>query len=450
MATIQQIEQQLLSYSATGNTLALKNLLTSLTTTELASISSTVNGNVLTNLAYAPITETARASSIRDFMQKLGPNVPVSAIGTAMERFAASGNVAALDAVTDYLDVNQKGTIPQVALSNTLLNLLHAPITETARASSTRDFMQKLGPNVPVSAIGTAMERFASSGNVAALDAVTDYLDVNQKGAISQATLGNTLIGLAYTGGILSADVTAQAVEDFMTKFGPNVPTSALSSAIERLVTNAAGLDGILNNISAYQFAQLPQSTLASLTHFGNIVGNYNNYETINGTEGHDQIFGLGGSDIINGGGGHDSLFGDVGNDRLHGGTGVDLLMGGQNGDTYLFNRGDSADTIREDGGSDTLILGTGIARDQLWFQKSGTDLVIRVIGGTDMITVDDWYLSTGFHVETIKTAAGNILTDTKVQNLVNAMAGMSVPSGTTMTQSEHAALDAVIAANWT
>ncbi|MFN6979102.1 MAG: calcium-binding protein [Gemmobacter sp.] len=65
----------------------------------------------------------------------------------------------------------------------------------------------------------------------------------------------------------------------------------------------------------------------------------------ITGTDGHDDLFGLGGNDTLRGGEKSDFLFGGPGRDVLHGEGGNDRLWGG-NARDRLFG-GDGDDTIR-------------------------------------------------------------------------------------------------------
>lgn len=157
----------------------------------------------------------------------------------------------------------------------------------------------------------------------------------------------------------------------------------------------------------------------------------------------------------MSGGAGNDTLNGLAGNDTLDGGAGTDTLVGGTGNDTYKFGLGYGSDSITENdstaGNTDILSFASGTARDQIWFTHTGNDLVLQIIGTTDKMTVSGWYtVGTAAYVEQIKTAAGNVLLDTKVQNLVNAMAGLTMPSTTTMSAAYHTQLDPVIAANWT
>jgi hypothetical protein len=96
-------------------------------------------------------------------------------------------------------------------------------------------------------------------------------------------------------------------------------------------------------------------------------------------------------------------------------------------------------------------LFGPGIAADQLWFARLGSDLEVRVIGADDKLLLRNWYLGNRYHVEQFKTSDGKLLLDSQVQNLVNAMAGFVMPAAGQMTLSPslQSSLNAVIAANW-
>ena len=92
-----------------------------------------------------------------------------------------------------------------------------------------------------------------------------------------------------------------------------------------------------------------------------------------------------------------------------------------------------------------------GVAKDQIWFQHSGNNLVVSIIGTSDQLTVQDWYRGTQYRVEQFKTAAGEMLLASQVQNLVNAMAAFAPPAAgeTTLSDDYAAQLAPTIAANW-
>ena len=140
----------------------------------------------------------------------------------------------------------------------------------------------------------------------------------------------------------------------------------------------------------------------------------------------------------------------------ISGGLGNDSVIGGLGNDTYVFGRGDHADTIKDidatAGNTDVLSFLSGVAHDQLWFRQSASSLVVSIIGTSDKVTVQDWFSSANNQVEQIRTADGNhTLLSGQVQNLVTAMAALTVPTAgqTSLTVAQHAALDAVIAASW-
>ena len=91
------------------------------------------------------------------------------------------------------------------------------------------------------------------------------------------------------------------------------------------------------------------------------------------------------------------------------------------------------------------------IATDQLWFRQVGNSLEVSVIGTTDSFTISDWYLGSEYQVEQFKTADGETLLESQVQNLVQAMAAFAPPAAgqTTLPQNYAPTLNPVIAANW-
>lgn len=148
-------------------------------------------------------------------------------------------------------------------------------------------------------------------------------------------------------------------------------------------------------------------------------------------------------------------LTGNQAANTLDGQGGLDVLTGGLGNDTYLLKRGYAADRIVENDATvnnlDIVQFGVDIAADQLWLRRVGNDLHVSVIGTADQITVQNWYLGNAYHTEQLKSGNGKTLSDANVQNLVNAMAGMTPPpmGQTNLTAAQHAQLDGVIAANW-
>ena len=118
--------------------------------------------------------------------------------------------------------------------------------------------------------------------------------------------------------------------------------------------------------------------------------------DALDGGDGNDYVYGGDGDDVVQGGAGYDYLFGENGNDRLDGGTGGDSINGGLGNNTYLFGKGDGADTIFSmvDTTADklnTLQFKAGVLPGEVALSTSTTSLVIKIAGTTDQITVRDY-----------------------------------------------------------
>jgi Ca2+-binding RTX toxin-like protein len=183
----------------------------------------------------------------------------------------------------------------------------------------------------------------------------------------------------------------------------------------------------------------------------------------LNGDAGNDTLIGGAGNDILLGGTGADMLVGGAGNDLLggdglyggpggddvlDGGAGNDRLVGGFGSDTYLFGRGDGQDTInnRADGWNGTLDttpskrdvvqFKAGIAPTDVQLSRYSDNLVIKLIGSTDQITVENYFdgdgtASSGFVVEEIRFDNGTAWTLATVKSMVlNGTAGNDAITG--------------------
>ncbi len=197
--------------------------------------------------------------------------------------------------------------------------------------------------------------------------------------------------------------------------------------------------DGI---VMAANVERLYMKSYTAITATGNDSKN-----TLSGNNRNNVLYGMGGNDYLSGATGADSLYGGLGNDSLNGGRG---------NDRYFFMTGDGADTIDDfdttAGNSDKLVFEGSVASSQLWLTQSGTNLVVSLIGTTDKVTINNWYSSDDFKVETLQALGdGKTLTSTKVDALVSAMAAFTPPAAgqTTLPANYQTALNGVIAANW-
>ena len=152
----------------------------------------------------------------------------------------------------------------------------------------------------------------------------------------------------------------------------------------------------------------------------------------------------------------NNAITGGAHNDRLAGGAGNDTLAGGNGSDTYVFGKGDKSDTINNgDTGTspDVLLFTSGVSQDQLWFAKSGKDLLVtlRGTGNTDSVRVKGWYSATSNQLSRFQLSDGTVLEASRVQQLVQAMSAFTSSAGApaTMTSAQAQSVEATIAANW-
>lgn len=115
----------------------------------------------------------------------------------------------------------------------------------------------------------------------------------------------------------------------------------------------------------------------------------------------------------LSGDAGSDRLEGGNGDDILDGGAGNDTLVGGRGDDTYIFAAGGGQDVIDNSGGGADTLHFEGISFNQVasGLMKSGNDLVLNVGGGSDKVTIRNWFLGGDYVVDTITFASGGQLT---------------------------------------
>ncbi|WP_020405104.1 calcium-binding protein [Hahella ganghwensis] len=90
------------------------------------------------------------------------------------------------------------------------------------------------------------------------------------------------------------------------------------------------------------------------------------------------------GIDLMNG---HDVAYGSDASETLIGGLGDDELYGMDGGDTYVFAADEGEDVVTETGTSGVDILSfPAISKNSLWFDVSGDDLKIFMIGSSGMV----------------------------------------------------------------
>jgi hypothetical protein len=88
---------------------------------------------------------------------------------------------------------------------------------------------------------------------------------------------------------------------------------------------------------------------------------------------------------------------------------------------------------------------------DQLWFRQVGSDLEVSIIGTSDRVTISNWYANGASRIEQFKLSDEQILVESMVHNLVQAMASFSPPPAgqTTLPPDYRDSLTPVLAASW-
>lgn len=173
--------------------------------------------------------------------------------------------------------------------------------------------------------------------------------------------------------------------------------------------------------------------------------------DIIFGEAGVDHIFGGDGDDRLFGDGASDYLFGDAGNDlldagdagdQLDGGTGNDILIGGLGQDSYIIRRNSGADTIYnydDDSAVDSVSYDSAdaIQYSELWFSKSGRDLMVKILGTSTVTTIKDWFVNAtagdwaaadNFYVD-IFIAGNRINRQVNLAGLLDATQGIAEPT---------------------
>ncbi|MDP3847970.1 MAG: calcium-binding protein [Pseudomonas sp.] len=147
------------------------------------------------------------------------------------------------------------------------------------------------------------------------------------------------------------------------------------------------------------------------------VQGSTGNDGALNGTAQRDLLQGFNGNDQLLGAAGNDRLEGGNGNDSLNGGVGNDSLLGGRGDDSYVFAAGGGQDVIENKGGGVDALRFEGIDFNQVssGLMRSGNDLVLNVSGGTDKVTLKNWFLGGDSVVDSITFASGGALTAAQI-----------------------------------
>ncbi|MGF1763686.1 calcium-binding protein [Aliivibrio kagoshimensis] len=146
---------------------------------------------------------------------------------------------------------------------------------------------------------------------------------------------------------------------------------------------------------------------------------------------GNDRLKGGINVDVLIGGSGNDFLYGNEGDDHLIGGQGNDKLYGGDGSDTYYFASGDGQDDVYnfDTEGNDTLTF-DGVATENIWFERNGLNLDVKILGSTDEVSIRGWYKYDVSRIDQFTNSDGSTLAANQVNKLVEVMAGYQANDG--------------------
>ncbi|MGH8655473.1 MAG: calcium-binding protein [Gammaproteobacteria bacterium] len=112
-----------------------------------------------------------------------------------------------------------------------------------------------------------------------------------------------------------------------------------------------------------------------------------------------------------------ETLYGTAGDDLFDGGGGNDTLYGynnsyGTGNDTYLLKRGNGQDTIVDydpvAGNLDTIRV-VGLLPSEVTLGQDTYSLILKINGGTDQITVSNWFANTASRIERVVFDDGTV-----------------------------------------
>jgi Ca2+-binding RTX toxin-like protein len=210
------------------------------------------------------------------------------------------------------------------------------------------------------------------------------------------------------------APTGATAIEAYWGQVAQFVDTvkgfANLTSSENTMLDNAiAATDPSLSwsTDKAVAYADLPSIGGEGITLYGTAGA-----ESISGGQGDDLLYGAGGNDTLQGYAGNDRLYGEDGDDILDPGVGGNFVNGGTGNDTFIFSGGSDVYSESYGGGTDTVVLPSGITLNDLTFTQVvengySTGLMVSVGSDYDFLVSNFFYNTAG----TIMPDSANIET---------------------------------------
>jgi hypothetical protein len=281
---------------------------------------------------------------------------------------------------------------------------------------------------------------------------VQDTLNVSGNGANVTVTGSSAIVSVSGQNNAVTVAGSASKIQTSgataVTFDGTNTVGSVAGNG-DTIAVNGAG-----NSVSITGSG----ATVSSGSGGASITLDNGNYNVSTGSGASALAFGNG-ANIVTLGSGNDSVTLGSGVDTVTLGSGqASISLGGNDIIASGTVAGDSADAsqaIINDAASgqtqtDELSF-TEADSNQLWFSRSGNDLLVSVIGTSSDVDISNWYSTGSNNVQLFSAADGKVLSNNQIDALVNAMASFAPPAAgaTTLPDSYQSQLQPIISANW-
>lgn len=300
------------------------------------------------SLYVLPITNTNGTPGTRDkFIAENFINAPISDVNSISYDFMIAGSGDEADKVHFYMNVYANfGQSDDFKYYDCRYDIVPTIGSTAGFTTVTFDPTQAYPVTTRADSLSTPLINEASPATCPAKPADMNGISAGSNIRAFAINVGDTSANDQGLGGYLD-NVIVDTEEDIVTyDFEVNVPTPTATPTPNpfAIPTECQGIAGL-----------------------GAPIIGTSKSETLNGTNGNDLIFAMGGSDKVVGNGGDDCIVGGPGSDKLLGNNGADVILGGPGADSIEGNNGTDtlygqadADSLKGGGDNDTLIGGAG------------------------------------------------------------------------------------------
>ena len=125
--------------------------------------------------------------------------------------------------------------------------------------------------------------------------------------------------------------------------------------------------------------------------------------------------------------------------------SGVDTMLNNE----YTVSLNESSFDITDFGGNDIVNLGENMLN--IMFERDGNNLDIKTALNENVLTINDWYTSENYQIETIVSGDGYEITNKQVQLLIDEMAAFTSENGISSAQAykDNNAIEGIINQMW-